>query len=150
MQECFILHAAIECAYSTCSYRVCLLVNRSICLKPALFSQVRPFNWPSKSMYSMDFEKWKVSYCNISMNQYSVSQNYLPYNLQDIYGKYSKILNTFLVLFSNKMLVIRAGIHKMLVRKANREDTSSLTWVCPVCLGFCGRQQLFEILEHIP
>ena len=25
-------------------------------------------------------------------------------------------------LFSNKMLVIRAGIHKMLVRIANRED----------------------------
>ena len=38
------------------------------------------------------------------------------------YGKCSKILNTFLVLFSNKMLVIRAGIHKMLVRIANRED----------------------------
>ena len=33
-----------------------------------------------------------------------------------------KILNTFLFLFSTKMLVIRAGIHKMLVRIANRED----------------------------
>ena len=31
-------------------------------------------------------------------------------------------LCTFLFLFSNKMLVIRAGIHKMLVRLANRED----------------------------
>ena len=41
-----------------------LLVNRSIRLEPVLFSQVRQFNWPSKSMYSMDFEKWKVSYCN--------------------------------------------------------------------------------------
>ena len=39
-----------------------------------------------------------------------------------IYGKYSKILKTFLFLFSNKMLVLRAGIHKMLVRIANRED----------------------------
>ena len=29
---------------------------------------------------------------------------------------------TFLFLFSNKMLVIRAGIHIMLVRIANRED----------------------------
>ena len=33
----------------------------------------------------------------------------------------SKISNTFLFLFSNKM-VIRARIHKMLVRNANRED----------------------------
>ena len=38
-------------------------------------------------------------------------------------GKCSKILNTFLFLFSNKMLFIRAGIHKMYVSPANREDT---------------------------
>ena len=31
-------------------------------------------------------------------------------------------MNTLLFLFSNKMLLIRAGIHKMLVRIANRED----------------------------
>ena len=37
-------------------------------------------------------------------------------------GKCSKILNTFLFLFSTKLLVTRAGIHKMLVRIANRED----------------------------
>ena len=37
-------------------------------------------------------------------------------------GKCSKISNTFLFLFSNKMLVIRAGSHKMVVRIANRED----------------------------
>ena len=37
-------------------------------------------------------------------------------------GKCSKISNTFLFLFSNKMLVFRAGIYKMLVRIANRED----------------------------
>ena len=37
-------------------------------------------------------------------------------------GKCSKILNGFLFLFLNKMLVIRAEIHKMLVRIANRED----------------------------
>ena len=37
---------------------------------------------------------------------------------------YSKILNTFLfqILFSYKMLIIWAGTHKVLVRKANRED----------------------------
>ena len=38
------------------------------------------------------------------------------------YGKCSKISNTFLILFSNKMLIFRAGIHKILVRIANRED----------------------------
>ena len=33
-----------------------------------------------------------------------------------------KILNTFLFLFSNKMLLFRAGIHKMFVKVANKED----------------------------
>ena len=36
--------------------------------------------------------------------------------------KCSKILYTFFFLFSNNMLVFRDGIHKMLIRKANRED----------------------------
>ena len=43
-----------------------------------------------------------------------------------IYGKFSKILNTLLflllALLSNKMLVIRADIYKVLVRIANREE----------------------------
>ena len=38
------------------------------------------------------------------------------------YSKCSKISNTFLFLSSNKMLVPRTGIHKMVVRIANRED----------------------------
>ena len=38
------------------------------------------------------------------------------------YGKFSKISNKLLFLFSTKMLVIMAGIHNMLVRIANRED----------------------------
>ena len=38
------------------------------------------------------------------------------------YGSCCRILNTFLFLLSDKMLVIRAGTHKMLVRIANRED----------------------------
>ena len=38
------------------------------------------------------------------------------------YGKCSKILNTFLFLFLNKMHLIRAVIHKTLVGKANRQD----------------------------
>ena len=41
---------------------------------------------------------------------------------ESIYGKCSKIPNTFLALFSNKMFVFRATIHKMLIRIANRED----------------------------
>ena len=35
---------------------------------------------------------------------------------------FSKSSNTFLFLFANKMLVIRAEIHKMLIRIANRTD----------------------------
>ena len=38
-------------------------------------------------------------------------------------GNIRKVQNTFLFLFSTKMLVIRAGIHKKLVRIANREDS---------------------------
>ena len=38
------------------------------------------------------------------------------------YGKYSKVSSTFLFLFSNKIMVFKAEIHKMLVRIANSED----------------------------
>ena len=37
-------------------------------------------------------------------------------------GKCSKILNTFLLLFSIKMLVIKAGIRNILARIVNRTD----------------------------
>ena len=40
-----------------------------------------------------------------------------------LYGKCSKISNTFLVPLSNNMLIFGVGIHKMLARIANREDT---------------------------
>ena len=44
-----------------------------------------------------------------------------------MYGKSSKISNTFLFLFSIKMLVIRAGIHKTLVNSiANRGDPDQI------------------------
>ena len=49
------------------------------------------------------------------------------------------------------MLAFRAGIHKTLVRIANREDpdqTASSEAVWSVCLGLFDRQQVFEILEH--
>ena len=39
------------------------------------------------------------------------------------------IANTFLFLFSNELLVIRAGKHKMLVRIANREDLNQTALV---------------------
>ena len=43
-------------------------------------------------------------------------------NLYLQYGNCSKILNTFLFLFLNELLIIKAGFHKMLVRVANRKD----------------------------
>ena len=43
-----------------------------------------------------------------------------------MYGKSSKIMNTFLFLFSTKMLVITAGIHKTLVSIANRGDPDQI------------------------
>ena len=53
-----------------------------------------------------------------------------------------KFLNTFLFLFSDKMLIILIGIHKTFVRIANKEvlDQTSLIWVGTVCLGIFGRQ----------
>ena len=50
----------------------------------------------------------------------------------------------FLFLFSNKILVFSARIHKMLVRTAYRED-----WFCTVCLGLFGRQLVFETVLTI-
>ena len=49
------------------------------------------------------------------------------YGISQGYSNCSKILNTFLFLFSNekkyiKMMFIRGGIHKMLFRMANSED----------------------------
>ena len=63
------------------------------------------------------------------------------------YGKFSKILSTLLFLFSYKMLVFRAEIHKMLIRIANREDpdqTGSALFV------FFVQVYLTEVLEHLP
>ena len=57
------------------------------------------------------------------------------------YSKCCKVSNTFLVLFSNKMLISRAGIHKMLVRIANRKDpdqtaSESLILICTLSWPF--------------
>ena len=57
--------------------------------------------------------------------------------------------------FQNKMLVIRAGIYKMLVRIANREDPDQ-TLNKQSDLGLCclaslfGRYLVFEFLEPLP
>ena len=62
------------------------------------------------------------------LHRVSATQSYFPCSVTcfcSIYGKCSKILNTFLVLFSNKMLIFRAGIHKndcQNSRIAKRED----------------------------
>ena len=57
-----------------------------------------------------------------------------------MYGKGSNIMNTFLFLFSTKLLVIRAGIHKMLVSLANSDDpdqtaSSEAVWSGLHCLS---------------
>ena len=76
--------------------------------------------------------------------------------LPDIYeyGKCSKIMNTFLFLFSNKLLVIRTGSQNS---KQGRPWSdcffrSSLIWVCTVVLCIFDRQvfEILEILELLP
>ena len=49
------------------------------------------------------------------------STNVFNENIIKYYSKCSKIPNTFPILFSTKLLVIRAGIHIFLIRIANRE-----------------------------
>ena len=67
------------------------------------------------------------------------------------YDKWSKFFNTFLFLFSNKMLVFRAGIHKMLARIVNREDPESGLDLCCLSRPFCQNTTVvLEILEHLP
>ena len=56
-------------------------------------------------------------------------------------GKWSKILNTLLFMFSDKVFVIRAGIHKTLIRKANRGDLDQTASSEGLLLGFFDRQQ---------
>ena len=54
------------------------------------------------------------------------------------------------------MLVIRAGIHKMFVRIANKEDfdqtvsEAGCSLDFAVCLCLFSRQLVFKILEHLP
>ena len=57
----------------------------------------------------------------ISSNK-SRSQRPLQFYNKSLYGKFSEFRTPFLSRFATRMLVIKAGIHKMLVRIANRED----------------------------
>ena len=69
------------------------------------------------------------------------------------YSKCFKISKNFLILFANKMLVFSVESLKMLVRIANKEDPDQTVsdlgfqcWSVPIF----GRQQIFEIIEHLP
>ena len=53
------------------------------------------------------------------------------------------------------MFVIRAEIHKMLVKIANMEGpdqtaSKELVWICTVCLDLFCSHLIFEILKHLP
>ena len=78
-------------------------------------------------------------YCGVLLTCHSTGRSHAPEIVQS-YGKCSKISNTFLFLFSNKMLLLTAEVHKILVRIANREDPDQTA----------SRQLVFKILEHIP
>ena len=63
--------------------------------------------------------------CQISKFSYFVQCLWI-YTLKQSYGKSSRIWNTLIFIFLNKMLVIRTGIHKMFVRIANRADPDEI------------------------
>ena len=72
------------------------------------------------------------------------------------YSKCSKFSETFLSLFSNKMLAIRAVIHKMLARIANRDDPDQTASKKQFHLGlpclsrpFGQATMVFKILEYL-
>ena len=60
--------------------------------------------------------------CNLQQPFLNQQKEDITRTSDNTYSKCSKILNTVHFLFSEKIWVIRAGIHKMLVRIANRED----------------------------
>ena len=73
--------------------------------------------------------------------------------LQKVMQKIHNVVNVlecWTLLFTNKILVIRAGSHKMLQGRPWSDFffKSSLLWVSDVCLCLFGRQLVFEILEH--
>ena len=74
-----------------------------------------------------------------------------------MYGKSSKISNTFLFLFSTKIVGYHGWNSQNTCQHCKQGRSwsdcffrSSLIWVCTVCPGIFGRQLVYKILEHLP
>ena len=108
--------------------------------------------WSNCSIFHNIFENAVFQRCQKALFWRKYLMN--SYTTNTAYGKCFKILNAFLILIPNKMLVFKAGINKMLFRLASSanpvqkvlQKESDLGLQC--CLGFLGRQLLFEILEN--
>ena len=93
----------------------------------ALTGDVHPFYPDTCSSFRCVNRYSKVYTRRLALSPLTVYKRYITlYNIEHnhyvmSYGKFSKISNTFLFLFSNKILVFRAGIHKNAVRIANSE-----------------------------
>ena len=162
-----VAHLAIPCTAACFKFRLLWFIRStriSACLgaSPTLGFCISK----SVSVISNCDQLWvSVSSCSFISSSYwafkasgeTVSNSTAAKTRKYYYCKCSKISNTFLFPFSNKMLVIGAGFHKMFVRISNREDpdqtdcffSSSLTWACTVCLGIFSRQLASEIFEHL-
>ena len=91
---------------------ISLFVANKYCIRSyRQMDQRRMHSFIFCKIYLIVLTSWKIS---VEKSSFQIKKIH--------YGKCSKISNTFLFLFSNKMLVFRAGIHKMLVIIANRED----------------------------
>ena len=77
-------------------------------------------------------------------------------NFRTFTEKCSTISNTFLFLFSNKIMVIKAGLHKLLDRIATGKTLIRLLiqkqsdLVLPFLYRHFCRQLVFKVLEHLP
>ena len=85
---------------------------------------------------------------NLSFN--AIPKNKILRKFPNLQYYYSMCANTF-NLFTNKVLVIKAGIHKMLIRIANRKDTvreqSDLGLHCLsscCCFFFTSQSTIFQ------
>ena len=69
------------------------------------------------------YKRCKFVNCNLNTVTFSTFLiALLSIAIDELSKIFSKISKNFLFLISNKIFVFRAGIQKMLVRKANRED----------------------------
>ena len=122
-----------------------MLLKRAVSVRRyrPLSTQNKCLNWPIRKysqIYpeifylfgSMEYTAWFhkigsiLEVLNPSCRSTPVAEwiGYFPPDtlLSLVYSNCSKISNTFLFPYSNKMLVFRAEIHRMLVRIANRAD----------------------------